>query len=76
MSVVKAEDPTDPSREFVEFWNEILVPKFIRFKHILEQGNIRVDQGFVAWVRRSFKSEAGIETKFDTSPVRVPPRAA
>ena len=38
MSVVKADDPTDPSREFVEFWNEILVPKFVRFKHILVDG--------------------------------------
>ncbi len=38
MSVVKAEDPTDPSREFVDFWNEILVPKFVRFKHILVDG--------------------------------------
>ncbi len=38
MSVVKADDPTDPNREFVDFWNEILVPKFVRFKHILVDG--------------------------------------
>ena len=41
-----------------------------------EQGNIRVDQGIVAWVRRGFKSEAGIEPKFDTPPVRAPPPRA
>ena len=29
----------DPqSTEFVDFWNEILVPKFIRFKHVLVDG--------------------------------------
>ncbi|HJS33467.1 MAG TPA: class I SAM-dependent methyltransferase [Alphaproteobacteria bacterium] len=38
MSVAKISDPNDPSREFVDFWNEILVPKFIRFKHILVDG--------------------------------------
>lgn len=33
-------DPVDPmgDTEFVEFWNEVLVPKFIRFKHILVDG--------------------------------------
>ena len=38
MSVANATDPNDPSREFVDFWNEILVPKFTRFKHILVGG--------------------------------------
>jgi ubiquinone/menaquinone biosynthesis C-methylase UbiE len=38
MSVASASDPADPGREFVDFWNEILVPKFIRFKHILVDG--------------------------------------
>lgn len=38
MSVARASDPSDPSREFVDFWNEILVPKFERFKHILVDG--------------------------------------
>ena len=38
MSVAQASDPTDPGREFVDFWNEILVPKFVRFKHILVDG--------------------------------------
>jgi ubiquinone/menaquinone biosynthesis C-methylase UbiE len=38
MSVANASDPSDPSREFVDFWNEVLVPKFIRFKHILVDG--------------------------------------
>lgn len=27
-----------PRSEFVDFWNEILVPKFVRFKHILVGG--------------------------------------
>jgi len=27
-----------PQNEFVDFWNEILVPKFIRFKHVLVDG--------------------------------------
>ncbi len=38
MSVVEAGDATDAGREFVDFWNEILVPKFVRFKHILVDG--------------------------------------
>ena len=38
MSVANATDPNDPGREFVDFWNEILVPKFTRFKHILVDG--------------------------------------
>ena len=38
MSVAQASDPNDPGREFVDFWNEILVPKFTRFKHILVDG--------------------------------------
>ena len=28
----------DGDTEFVEFWNEILVPKFIQYKHILVGG--------------------------------------
>ncbi len=35
MSVVVAETQ---SSEYVDFWNEILVPKFTRFKHILVDG--------------------------------------
>ena len=38
MSVANATDPTDPGREFVDFWNEVLAPKFIRFKHVLVDG--------------------------------------
>ncbi|MFQ5775833.1 MAG: class I SAM-dependent methyltransferase [Kiloniellaceae bacterium] len=38
MSIAKPSDPSDPSREFIDFWNEVLVPKFIRFKHILVDG--------------------------------------
>jgi ubiquinone/menaquinone biosynthesis C-methylase UbiE len=38
MSVANTIDPADPTREFVDFWNEILAPKFIRFKHVLVDG--------------------------------------
>ncbi len=38
MSVANTTDPSDPGHEFVDFWNEILVPKFFRFKHILVHG--------------------------------------
>ena len=38
MSVAKISDSTASSRQFVDFWNEILVPKFIRFKHVLVDG--------------------------------------
>lgn len=30
--------PAESDNEFVDFWNEILVPKFIRFKHVLVGG--------------------------------------
>lgn len=30
--------PAETGNEFVDFWNEILVPKFIRFKHVLVDG--------------------------------------
>lgn len=33
-----AETAASTGNEYVEFWNEILVPKFIRFKHILVDG--------------------------------------
>jgi ubiquinone/menaquinone biosynthesis C-methylase UbiE len=38
MSVAETKIPSDPSREFVDFWNQVLVPKFLRFKHILVDG--------------------------------------
>ena len=38
MSVAQASDPADPGKELVDFWNEILVPKFTRFRHILVGG--------------------------------------
>ena len=38
MSVATARDPDDPGRELVDFWNEVLVPKFLRFKPILVDG--------------------------------------
>lgn len=31
-------DPGAQNAEYVDFWNEILVPKFIKFKHILVDG--------------------------------------
>ncbi len=38
MSENKGPTETTGDTEFVEFWNEILVPKFIKFKHILVDG--------------------------------------
>jgi hypothetical protein len=37
--------PTDTA--FVQFWNEVLAPKFIRFKHmtLLERRGRAVDEG-------------------------------
>lgn len=32
------EFPTTHDSEFVQFWNEVLAPKFIRFRHILVDG--------------------------------------
>lgn len=31
-------DPSETDSDFVQFWNEVLAPKFIRFKHILVDG--------------------------------------
>jgi ubiquinone/menaquinone biosynthesis C-methylase UbiE len=31
-------DDINVDTEFVDFWNEVLVPKFIEFKHILVDG--------------------------------------
>ena len=30
--------PTDEDSDFVQFWNTVLAPKFIKFKHILVDG--------------------------------------
>jgi len=38
MSVARAADPADPGREFADFWNRVLAPKFIRYKHIMVDG--------------------------------------
>ena len=35
---MSTDQQTDSDSEFVDFWNEILVPKFIKFKHILVGG--------------------------------------
>ena len=35
---MSTDQQTDTDNEFVDFWNEILVPKFIKFKHILVDG--------------------------------------
>ena len=35
MSVI---EPTQEDTEFVQFWNEVLAPKFVRFRHILVDG--------------------------------------
>lgn len=37
-SIVPVTDPTLEDTPFVRFWNEVLGPKFIRFKHILVDG--------------------------------------
>ena len=34
----RAETPTPADTAFVQFWNDVLAPKFIRFKHILVGG--------------------------------------
>jgi hypothetical protein len=34
MSTVQA----NASNEFVDFWNEVLMPKFIRYRHVLVDG--------------------------------------
>lgn len=31
-------DNTETTTEFVDFWNEVLAPKFIRYRHILVGG--------------------------------------
>jgi len=31
-------DETTPTNEFADFWNEVLAPKFIRFRHVLVDG--------------------------------------
>ncbi|NIR30978.1 MAG: methyltransferase domain-containing protein [Gammaproteobacteria bacterium] len=33
-----AETATSSGNEYVDFWNDILVPKFVRFKHVLVDG--------------------------------------
>lgn len=39
MALVQERDPREQQdTEFVQFWNEILAPKFIRFKHVLVDG--------------------------------------
>jgi hypothetical protein len=38
MSVAKKSNPQPDDTEFVEFWNEILAPKFFQFKHVLVGG--------------------------------------
>jgi hypothetical protein len=35
---VMTEAAVQPPSEFVQFWNEILVPKFIKYKHVLVGG--------------------------------------
>jgi ubiquinone/menaquinone biosynthesis C-methylase UbiE len=35
---IMTEAAVQPPSEFVQFWNEILVPKFIRYKHVLVGG--------------------------------------
>jgi ubiquinone/menaquinone biosynthesis C-methylase UbiE len=37
-NAIQAAAATAPDTPFVQFWNEVLAPKFIRFKHILVDG--------------------------------------
>lgn len=37
-ALAKVTEPIVEDTAFVEFWNEILAPKFIRFKHVLVEG--------------------------------------
>lgn len=37
-ALAKITTPIEEDTPFVEFWNEVLAPKFIRFKHILVEG--------------------------------------
>ena len=41
MTVAQAGGSGDPGNELVDFWNDVLAPKFIRFKHILVDGLTR-----------------------------------
>ncbi len=36
--IISVVETSDGNSEFVDFWNEILVPKFIKYKHILVDG--------------------------------------
>ena len=36
--VMSETDAKEPSSEYVDFWNDVLVPKFIAYKHILVDG--------------------------------------
>ncbi len=30
------------SNEFVDFWNDVLVPKFIKYRHIMESSSWKI----------------------------------
>jgi ubiquinone/menaquinone biosynthesis C-methylase UbiE len=38
MSIQEATQNTQPRSQYVDFWNNILVPKFVRWKHIIVDG--------------------------------------
>ena len=38
MSVQETSQSQAPRSQYVDFWNDILVPKFVRWKHIIVDG--------------------------------------
>ena len=38
MSVQETVQSEPPRNQYVDFWNEVLVPKFVRWKHIIVDG--------------------------------------
>ena len=36
--MMSTDQQTDSGNEYVDFWNEILVPKFTKYKHVLVGG--------------------------------------
>src|SRR5689334_18032407 len=38
MSMNEVRSDQQPRGEYIDFWNEVLVPKFVRWKHILVDG--------------------------------------
>jgi ubiquinone/menaquinone biosynthesis C-methylase UbiE len=50
MSTVDISGSVEPGNEFVDFWNEVLAPKFFRFKHILVDGLTHHSEAVMPWL--------------------------